>query len=322
MPDEKTGRLDEELVVQMKGITKVYPNGVAANQGVDFTLRKGEIHALMGENGAGKSTLMKMLFGLEQPTSGEIWVNGEKLNLTAPSVAIAHGIGMVHQHFMLVPSLTVAENMVLGMAPRKGLFLDHQKAVEITKEYAERFNLHVEPEAKVVDIPVGMKQKVEILKALVRGAKILILDEPTAGLDPKERIRIRNLISDLSQDRIVLIATHVVSDIEFISKEILLMKNGRLIDKASPEQLQAKIQGKVFEMSVGQQELEEVKEKFEISNLFRKDGQIIVRVVTQKRPEGYNEIREAAPTLEDVYLYEFEVKGAMHNNAVRKIAGT
>ena len=101
MPDEKTGRLDEELVVQMKGITKVYPNGVAANQGVDFTLRKGEIHALMGENGAGKSTLMKMLFGLEQPTSGEIWVNGEKLNLTAPSVAISHGIGMVHHSIVL-----------------------------------------------------------------------------------------------------------------------------------------------------------------------------------------------------------------------------
>ena len=157
MPDEKTGRPDEQYVVQMKGITKVYPNGVAANQGVDFFLRRGEIHALMGENGAGKSTLMKMLFGLEQPTSGEIWVNGEKLSLTSPTVAISHGIGMVHQHFMLVPSLTVAENMVLGMAPRKGLFLDHQKAVEITKEYAERFNLHVEPEAKVVDIPVGMK---------------------------------------------------------------------------------------------------------------------------------------------------------------------
>lgn len=190
MPDEKTGRLDEDYVVQMKGITKVYPNGVAANQGVDFNLRRGEIHALMGENGAGKSTLMKMLFGLEQPTSGEIWVHGEKLTLSSPTVAISHGIGMVHQHFMLVPSLTVAENMVLGMAPRKGLFIDHAKAVAITKEYAEKYNLHVEPEAKVMDIPVGMKQKVEILKALVRGAKILILDEPTAVLTTQETVEL------------------------------------------------------------------------------------------------------------------------------------
>ena len=134
----------ESFVVQMKGITKVYSNGVAANQGVDFNLRKGEIHALMGENGAGKSTLMKMLFGLEQPTSGEIIVNGEKLELSSPSVAIAHGIGMVHQHFMLVPSLSVAENMVLGMVPKKsGLFIDKAKAIEITREYSEKFNLRV-----------------------------------------------------------------------------------------------------------------------------------------------------------------------------------
>ena len=173
----------EEYVVQMKGITKVYPNGIAANQDVDLNVRKGEIHALMGENGAGKSTLMKMLFGLEQPTSGEIWVNGEKVNLSSPSVAISKGIGMVHQHFMLVPSLTVAENMVLGMVPKKsGLFIDQKKAVEITEEYSKKFNLEVDPNAKVMDIPVGMKQKVEILKALVRGAKILILDEPTAVL--------------------------------------------------------------------------------------------------------------------------------------------
>ena len=228
MPDEKTGRLDEELVVQMKGITKVYPNGVAANQGVDFTLRKGEIHALMGENGAGKSTLMKMLFGLEQPTSGEIWVNGEKLNLTAPSVAIAHGIGMVHQHFMLVPSLTVAENMVLGMAPRKGLFLDHQKAVEITKEYAERFNLHVEPEAKVVDIPVGMKQKVEILKALVRGAKILILDEPTAVLTTQETTELfKELIHLKNQGYTIVFISHKLNEIMEITDRLTIMRNGR-----------------------------------------------------------------------------------------------
>ena len=186
MPDGSPAARDE-YVVQMKKITKVYSNGVAANQGVDFNLRRGEIHALMGENGAGKSTLMKMLFGLEQPTSGEIVVNGEVLNLSSPSVAISHGIGMVHQHFMLVPSLSVAENMVLGMVPQKsGIFIDKAKAIEITKEYSEKFNLHVEPEAKVMDIPVGMKQKVEILKALVRGAKILIMDEPTAVLTSQE----------------------------------------------------------------------------------------------------------------------------------------
>ena len=235
MPDEKTGRLDEEFVVQMKGITKVYPNGVAANQGVDFNLRKGEIHALMGENGAGKSTLMKMLFGLEQPTSGEIWVNGEKLNLSSPSVAISHGIGMVHQHFMLVPSLTVAENMVLGMVPKKGLFIDHAKAVEITKEYAERFNLHVEPEAKVVDIPVGMKQKVEILKALVRGAKILILDEPTSGLDPVSRDDLLDLLRSLcEQDGVsILFSTHITSDLDACADDVTYLQNGTVAQSVS-----------------------------------------------------------------------------------------
>ena len=162
---------DNEYVVQMKGITKVYPNGIAANQGVDFNVKKGEIHALMGENGAGKSTLMKMLFGLEQPTDGEIFINGEKVNLTSPTVAISKGIGMVHQHFMLVPNLTVAENIVLGMEPKSKGFIDFKKAKQITEEYRKKYNLYVDPDAKVRDIPVGIKQKVEILKALVRGAQ-------------------------------------------------------------------------------------------------------------------------------------------------------
>ena len=228
MPDEKTGRLDEDYVVQMKGITKVYPNGVAANQGVDFNLRRGEIHALMGENGAGKSTLMKMLFGLEQPTSGEIWVHGEKLTLSSPTVAISHGIGMVHQHFMLVPSLTVAENMVLGMAPRKGLFIDHAKAVAITKEYAEKYNLHVEPEAKVMDIPVGMKQKVEILKALVRGAKILILDEPTAVLTTQETVELFKELRHLKeQGYTIVFISHKLNEIMEITDRLTIMRGGR-----------------------------------------------------------------------------------------------
>ncbi|MBQ6692254.1 MAG: ATP-binding cassette domain-containing protein, partial [Clostridia bacterium] len=208
-----------EYVVQMKGINKVYPNGIAANRGVDFNVRRGEIHALMGENGAGKSTLMKMLFGLEQPTSGEIIVNGETVNLTSPTVAISKGIGMVHQHFMLVPSLTVAENIVLGMAPKKGgLFMDMESAVKLTEEYAEKYNLHVDPKAKVMDIPVGMKQKVEILKALVRGAKILILDEPTAVLTTQETAELfRELINLKEQGYTIIFISHKLNEIKQIT---------------------------------------------------------------------------------------------------------
>ena len=231
---------DNEYVVQMKGITKVYPNGIAANQGVDFNVKRGEIHALMGENGAGKSTLMKMLFGLEQPTEGEIYVNGEKVSLTSPTVAISKGIGMVHQHFMLVPNLTVAENMVLGMEPKhKGMFMDYKKAVEITEEYAKKYNLHVDPNAKVRDVPVGMKQKVEILKALVRGAKILILDEPTAGLDPKGRDDILGLVARLhaEQGMTVILVSHSMEDIARYVERILVMNKGEKAFDGTPKEV-------------------------------------------------------------------------------------
>ncbi len=218
----------EEYVVQMKNINKVYSNGVAANQGVDFNLKRGEIHALMGENGAGKSTLMKMLFGMEQPTSGEIIINGESTVLSSPSVAISKGIGMVHQHFMLVPSLSVAENMVLGMAPRKGIFIDKAKAIEITKENAEKYNLHVEPEMRVADIPVGMKQKVEILKALVRGAKILILDEPTAVLTAQETEELFKELKGLKEEGYTIVfISHKLNEIKEITDRLTIMRNGR-----------------------------------------------------------------------------------------------
>jgi simple sugar transport system ATP-binding protein len=218
-----------QTIVQMKGITKVYPNGIAANQGVDFFVRRGEIHALMGENGAGKSTLMKMLFGMEQPTEGEIIVNDEKVLLTSPTAAIAHGIGMVHQHFMLVPSLTVAENIVLGMVPKKsGVLIDYKKALEITKEYSERFNLAVNPDAKVMDIPVGMKQKVEILKALIRGAKILILDEPTAVLTTQETAELfKELIHLKEQGYTIIFISHKLKEIKQITDRLTIMRGGK-----------------------------------------------------------------------------------------------
>lgn len=219
---------NNEYVVQMVGITKVYPNGVAANTGVDFNVKKGEIHALMGENGAGKSTLMKMLFGMEQPTSGDIIVNGEKVNLASPTVAISKGIGMVHQHFMLVPSLTVAENIVLGMEPKKGAFIDYKKAVEITEEYSKKYNLHVDANAKVIDIPVGMKQKVEILKALVRGAKILILDEPTAVLTTQETAELfKELIALKEQGYTIIFISHKLKEIKQITDRLTIMRGGK-----------------------------------------------------------------------------------------------
>ena len=220
---------EQVYAVQMKGITKVYPNGIAANQGVNFDVKKGEIHALMGENGAGKSTLMKMLFGLEQPTEGEIYINGEKVNLSSPTVAIAKGIGMVHQHFMLVPNLTVAENIVLGMEPKRSkMFMDYKKAVEITKEYAQKYNLHVDPDAKVRDIPVGMKQKVEILKALVRGAKILILDEPTAVLTTQETEELfKELIHLKEQGYTMIFISHKLHEIKKITDRITIVRAGK-----------------------------------------------------------------------------------------------
>jgi len=220
----------EDFVVQMRGISKVYPNGIAANKDVDFSLRRGEIHAIMGENGAGKSTLMKILFGLEQPTSGEILINGQPVAIHSPNKAISLGIGMVHQHFMLVPSLTVAENIVLGMAPttKSRLLVDYKKAVEIAEENAARYNLSIDPNAKVMDIPVGMKQKVEILKALVRGAKILILDEPTAVLTTQETSELfKELIALKDQGFTIVFISHKLKEIKQITDRLTIMRSGR-----------------------------------------------------------------------------------------------
>ena len=242
-----------EYKLELKGVCKSFP-GVKALDNVQLSLRPGTVHALMGENGAGKSTLMKMLFGLEQPTSGEIWVHGEKLTLSSPTVAISHGIGMVHQHFMLVPSLTVAENMVLGMAPRKGLFIDHAKAVAITKEYAEKYNLHVEPEAKVMDIPVGMKQKVEILKALVRGAKILILDEATSSIDTRTEAIVQRGMDQLMEGRTVFVIAHRLSTVKN-SDVIMVLDHGRIIERGTHDDLIAK-KGTYYQLYTGAFELE------------------------------------------------------------------
>lgn len=217
----------QEDLLRMDKIVKVYPNGIVANNSVDFSIRKGEIHALVGENGAGKSTLMKILFGLEKAEEGTISLNGEAIQITSPNSAIEQGIGMVHQHFMLVPSLTVAENMILGVEPKKGLSVDMNKAVKVTEELARKYNLDVDPKAKIMDLPVGIKQKVEILKALHRGAEILILDEPTAVLTPQET---RELFEELhllkEKGNTIIFISHKLHEVKELCDRLTIMRNG------------------------------------------------------------------------------------------------
>lgn len=217
-------------LLEMKNITKVYPNGVIANDNINFSIRQGEIHALMGENGAGKSTLMKILFGIEEMDEGEILLRGKKININSPSIAMKYGIGMVHQHFMLIPSLTVAENMILGSEPKKGIFIDKKKAWEETKKLCDKYKLILDPVAKVFELSVGVKQKVEILKALLRGVEILILDEPTAVLTPQETKELFEELEILKkQGHTIIFISHKLKEIKQICDRISIMRNGRFM---------------------------------------------------------------------------------------------
>ena len=173
-------------ILQMEHITKIYSNGFVANNDINFTVKYGEIHGLVGENGAGKTTLMKVLFGLEIPEKGTIKVDGKEVNMKSPLHALEHGIGMVHQHFMLVNNLSVLDNMVLGDEPTKGILYNRKLARQKVLEISKKYELPIDPDEIVGNLSVGLKQRVEILKILLKGAKLLLLDEPTAVLTPQE----------------------------------------------------------------------------------------------------------------------------------------
>ncbi|MBB6671965.1 ABC transporter ATP-binding protein [Cohnella nanjingensis] len=220
--------MDQSPLLEMRKISKVYPNGVVANANVNFSLDKGEIHAIVGENGAGKSTLMKMIFGMEEPSEGEMVLDGRKVRFRSPQDAIDNGIGMVHQHFMLVPSLTVVDNMILGMEPTKGFNIHYKEAIRMTRELSARYNLAIDPLAKVEDLSVGMKQKVEILKVLIRGAHILILDEPTAVLTPQETEELfRQLLALKREGHTIVFISHKLKEVKVICDRITIMRGGR-----------------------------------------------------------------------------------------------
>ena len=213
--------------LKMENITKIYPNGFVANKGITFSVQQGEIHALVGENGAGKTTLMKVLFGMEQPQEGAIYVNEKKVKISSPLEAIELGVGMVHQHFMLLPSMTVAQNVTLGMEPRKNGLVDTQKAVQITQEMSDKYRFGLDATARVGDLSVGLMQKVEILKALIRGAKVLILDEPTAVLTPQET---RELFEQLkllrTEGHSVIFISHKMEEVMELCDNVTVLRHG------------------------------------------------------------------------------------------------
>ncbi|TPD58607.1 ABC transporter ATP-binding protein [Streptococcus symci] len=219
-----------ENVIEMRDITKVFGEFVA-NDKINLHLRKGEIHALLGENGAGKSTLMNMLAGLLEPTSGEIAVNGQVVTLDSPSKAASLGIGMVHQHFMLVEAFTVAENIILGSELTKNGVLDIAGASKEIKALSERYGLAVDPSAKVADISVGAQQRVEILKTLYRGADILIFDEPTAVLTPSEIDELMAILKNLVKEgKSIILITHKLDEIRAVSDRVTVIRRGKSIE--------------------------------------------------------------------------------------------
>jgi simple sugar transport system ATP-binding protein len=227
--------MTETPLLELKGITKRFP-GVVANDHVDFELAKGEVHALLGENGAGKSTLMNILYGLYHPDEGEIHFSGKPVRIDSPRAAIDAGIGMVHQHFMLIPVMSVAENIVLGVEPHKGPFLDLDTANEKVREISQRFGLAVRPEARIESISVGMQQRVEILKALYRGAEILILDEPTAVLTPQEALELFDIIRSLqAEGKSIIFITHKLGEVLAIADRITVLRRGKTIETVPRE---------------------------------------------------------------------------------------
>jgi len=221
-------------VLELRGITKRFP-GVLANDRIDFDLRRGEVHALLGENGAGKSTLMNILYGLYRPDDGEILLDGKRADISSPHGAIAAGIGMVHQHFMLIPVMTVAENIVLAAEPRRnGILLDTAAAERRVRELADRFKFHVDPHARVQAITVGQQQRVEILKALYRHADILILDEPTAVLTPQEAEELFEILKNLVAGGMsVIFISHKLNEVLAIADRITVLRRGKKIDTIS-----------------------------------------------------------------------------------------
>ncbi len=263
-------------VLELRNITKQFP-GVLANDNVNLSLEKGEIHALLGENGAGKTTLMNILYGLYQPTSGQIFINGKQVNLNGPTDAIRQGIGMVHQHFMLVPVLTVTENVMLGEEEiQGGLFLNRKTVAKRIREISHQYGLHVDPAAYVKDLPVGIQQRIEIIKVLYRQANVLILDEPTAVLTPQEVEELFKIIQSLVDQGVSLIfITHKLKEVLSVADLITVIRRGKTVAsvtpaKATEQSLAEMMVGRAVELNVQKEAASPKEPILKVENIYVK----------------------------------------------------
>lgn len=238
-------------VLELRGITKRFP-GVLANDNIDFILEQGEIHAMLGENGAGKTTLMNILYGLYRPDDGEIYIQGEKKEIFTPNDSINAGVGMVHQHFMLIPVFTVTENVMLGVEPtRVGVFLDREETANRILEISDNYKLEVDPNAYIRDLPVGVQQRVEIIKLLYREANILILDEPTSVLTPQESDELFKIMRSLTeQGKSIIFITHKLREVLDAADRITVIRQGKVIGTTTPTKAD---QNKLAAMMVGRE---------------------------------------------------------------------
>jgi len=286
-----------ELII--KNISKEFKDKIAVDK-FSVTLSSG-IYGLLGPNGSGKTTLMRILADVSSASSGDILVNGESKNKLGAEYRDL--IGYVPQNIGFYKNFT-AEKFLYYVAALKGV----DKNIEKSKidELLKFVNLEQDRKRRIGKFSGGMKQRLGIAQALLNDPKILILDEPTAGLDPNERIRFKNLIAQLSKGKIIILSTHIVSDIEFIANEVLVMKDGKLVEKSSLEEILDTVRGKVYTLSVNECDLDEVENKFKISSMIRNNSGINVRVVGDKKP-NINKFKyiEEEPNLEDVFLYYF-----------------
>ena len=265
-----------DVAVKMQNIVKKFGDFVA-NDGINLTVHKGEVHAILGENGAGKSTLMNILYGLYNPTSGQIFIDGKETVIGTPQRAIDLGIGMVHQHFMLIPPFTVTENIVLGMEDTNGLVLDLKKSREKIVELSEKYGLSVDPDAKIEDISVGMQQRVEIIKVLYRGANTLILDEPTASLTPQEIAELIEIIKSLTNDgKSVILITHKLKEIKACADTCTIIRHGKYINtvdvkNTTESELASMMVGRDVSFTVEKEKREPGEVVLEVKDLCAKD---------------------------------------------------